>query len=92
MARGQEAKNAITQKILDTFEGAFINEKEIRIPYMEAGELVQVKVTLTAAKTNVGEAMENTAEVASNDSEPVSSNPTQEEIDNVRMLIESLGM
>ena len=29
--RGQKLKAQITQKILDTFEGSFINDKEIRI-------------------------------------------------------------
>lgn len=53
MAKGTEAKTYITDEILKTFNGAFLNGKEIRIPYMENGEEVQIKVTLTAAKTNV---------------------------------------
>ena len=53
MARGQIAKEQITKKILETFEGAFINDKEIRIPIEENGELVQIKCTLTCAKVNV---------------------------------------
>lgn len=53
MARGSQVKEEITQKILETFEGSFRYEKEIRIPMLENGELIQVKVTLTAAKTNV---------------------------------------
>ena len=52
-ARGSVAKEELTQKILETFPGAFTHEKEIRIPMTENGELIQIKVTLTAAKANV---------------------------------------
>lgn len=53
MARGQELKQKITQKILETFPDSFINEKEIRICGEENGETLQIKVTLTAAKENI---------------------------------------
>ena len=53
MARGSIAKEEITKKILETFEGSFLNEKEIRIPIVENGETIQIKVALTAAKVNV---------------------------------------
>jgi hypothetical protein len=53
MVRGAEAKNIVTAKILDAFVGAFVNDKEIRIPVEENGEIIQIKVTLTAAKVNV---------------------------------------
>ncbi len=54
-ARGSEAKANITKKILETFEGSFLynNGKELRIPVEENGEIVQIKITLTAAKVNV---------------------------------------
>lgn len=48
--KGQESKKIITQQILEIFEGAFISGKEIRIPFTENGEPVQIKVSLTAAK------------------------------------------
>lgn len=55
MAKGSVAKDYIFKTILKTFEGSFMYNggKECRIPFMENGELVQVKVTLTAAKENV---------------------------------------
>ena len=55
MARGTEAKQKITQKILETFEGSFLYNGgiEIRIPMVEDGTEVQIKITLTAAKENV---------------------------------------
>ena len=43
----------ITKTILDTFAGSFLYDKEIRIPMNEDGELIQIKVTLTAAKNMV---------------------------------------
>ena len=52
-ARGAEAKEKVMQNILATFPGAFKYDKEIRIPMVENGEELQIKVTLTAAKNMV---------------------------------------
>ena len=49
MARGAEEKLQIQNQILETFNGAFIYGKEIRIPVGD----VQIKVVLTCAKDNV---------------------------------------
>ena len=38
--KGIQAKADITKKILETFDGSFMNDKEIRIPVMENGEEV----------------------------------------------------
>lgn len=54
--KGIQAKADITKRILETFDGSFMNDKEIRIPVMENGEEVQIKVTLTAAKVNIDHA------------------------------------
>ncbi|MCD8210669.1 MAG: hypothetical protein LUC37_03870 [Prevotella sp.] len=53
MAKGANAKQQITEKILKTFPNAFQYEKEIRIPMEENGEEIQIKCVLTCAKTNV---------------------------------------
>ena len=53
-ARGAWSKEQVWNKILETFPGSFVNEKEIRIPMIENGDRIEIKVTLTAAKTNVG--------------------------------------
>lgn len=53
MARGAVSKEEVMNKILSTFEGSFRYDKEVRVPMMENGELIQIKITLTAAKTNV---------------------------------------
>lgn len=54
-AKGAALKEDIVQKILSTFEGAFIcnGGKEIRIEGQENGETLQIKVALTCAKVNV---------------------------------------
>ena len=54
-AKGSIAKTEIMSTILKTFPNsfAFNDGKEVRINYMENGELVQIKITLTAAKVPV---------------------------------------
>ena len=54
-AKGSIAKAEIMSTILATFPNsfAFNDGKEVRINYTENGELVQIKVTLTAAKVPV---------------------------------------
>ena len=52
-ARGSLAKEQITNQILAAFPGSFKYDKEIRVPVEENGEIVQIKLTLTAAKVNV---------------------------------------
>lgn len=51
--KGQKAKQEITNKILETFKNSFSYDKEIRIPWTEDGEPIQIKLTLTAAKVMV---------------------------------------
>lgn len=55
MAKGAVAKTEVFNKILKLFNGAFAYNggKELRIPMVENGEEVQIKVTLTCAKDNV---------------------------------------
>lgn len=56
MARGAIAKQNVINTILNTFgEAAFLSAdgKELRIEQMEDGELVQIKIAATCAKTNI---------------------------------------
>ena len=106
MARGSVAKEQITNQILTAFPGSFKYDKEIRIPVAENGEIIQIKVTLTAAKTNVeagGDmALPGSVPVASSTSatpapkltepERVVMEPTEEEKHNVKSLLEMLGL
>lgn len=77
-ARGQELKNQIVNKILETFPNSFINGKEIRICGTENGEEVQIKVTLTAAKENI--VNEATSVVTTNATEPAATDDYTVEI------------
>lgn len=55
MAKGAIAKKEIMQKIIEMFPGSFLynNDKEVRINSTEEGNPVQIKITLTCAKTPV---------------------------------------
>lgn len=102
-AKGALAKEEIFAKILQTFEGSFVynSGKEVRIPWEENGNEIQIKVTLTAAKDLVspnGDAVKATAVVQ--EAGPVSSfpaprksvEPSDEEKKNVEDLLKSLGL
>ena len=74
-------------------------DKEIRIPVIENGEEVQIKVSLTAAKVNVErdggvldftKKTETTAQTTS--AAPQSFEPTEEEKNIVNDLISKLGL
>lgn len=103
-ARGSIAKEQITNQILKLFPEAFPYEKEIRIPVQENGEIVQIKVTLTAAKVNVeqgGDSALPGVEAWSNvinklneasKEEPEKVELTQEEKNDVAEMIARLGL
>ena len=59
MAKGAIAKQEITKKLFEVFPNAFVYGKEIRIPYNEDGADVEIKITMTCAKTNVGDTLTN---------------------------------
>ncbi len=91
MSRGANSKQLVINKIMEVYPDAFIYGKELRIPMEEDGERVEIKVALTCAKTNVGDAEVVTptvTEAASN----VSSAPTEQEIDNIKNLMDKLGI
>jgi hypothetical protein len=105
-AKGSILKEDITKKILNLFPGSFVYNKEIRIPGIENSEELQIKCVLTCAKTNVdnGGDVAIPGETASitptnvdkkvTETTPVSASmePTEEERQNVRALIEKLGL
>lgn len=93
MARGSVAKEEITQKILKDFEGSFVDGKEIRIPWVEDGISLQIKVALTCAKVNIEVPGSNGA--GEQAPAPVFKETpvlTQQEKDKVNDLIERLGL
>lgn len=88
MARGAESKSKVTDMILNTFEGAFLNGKELRIPMIENGERVEIKVALTCAKTNV--VAETQSEEVADPEVQIVHEPTEEEKDNLQKLMASM--
>lgn len=97
--KGSISKEIVTKKILETFEGSFQYEKEIRIPMEEDGNQIQLKCVLTCAKTNVEPNGENAipgeitlvaAGIPANEKTFVE--PTQEEKDNVQKLMQMLNL
>ena len=102
MARGQEEKLIVINKIKEVFPEAFEYDKTIRIPVGD----VQIKVALTAAKDNVepggdmvvpGVKIKKVVAIA-NGAEPVFEEasaivePSAEELNTVSNLMESLGL
>jgi len=96
MARGSIAKEAITQKILSTFEGAFVYGKEIRVPFNEDGNPVEIKLTLTCAKENVGGGNSAFTVTEGQPTQPAQASvpaaPTEEEKANIANLMQRLGL
>ena len=89
MAKGSEEKNIIAQKILETFDGAFIYDKDIRIPING----VEIKIALTCAKENVGGTpVETNAFDKVDGGDPAPAAPTEDELQNVKNFMEALGM
>ena len=101
MARGQEEKLIVINKIKEVFPEAFEYDKTIRIPVGD----VQIKVALTAAKDNVepgGDVavpgVKATKITIAEGSEPVFEDvsktiePSQSELDAVNNLMSQLGL
>ena len=101
MARGQEEKLIVINKIKEVFPEAFEYDKTIRIPIGD----VQIKVTLTAAKDNVEPGgdmavpgVKATKVTIAKGAEPVFEDvsaavePSEEELNAVSNLMESLGL
>lgn len=102
-AKGTESKNSIFQKLQEIYPDSFWEDqgKILRIPLDENGSRVEIKVSLTAAKTNLGDETVKSAFEASSPFEKSAPSiekakemlePTQEEKDNISKLIASLGL
>lgn len=96
MARGAYSKEVISKKIMEAFPDAFIaaDGKTIRVPVMEEGERVEVKISLVAAKDcEKGDAVNAFAETNSSSvaTETTVAEPTQEELDKVKTLMDKLN-
>ena len=91
MAKGAKAKEEIINKIMEVYPSAFKYDKEIRIPMVEDGEQVEIKVTLTCAKVNVGGGGATSAVNVTNNASTIVE-ITEEEKKAVSDLVESLGL
>lgn len=100
MAKGTESKNLLFAKLQEIYPEAFWEDqgKILRVPMDENGQRVEIKVTLTAAKTNLktdeaANALDGAAAAVSQTvPEPTILEPTEEEKANVAKLIQSLGL
>lgn len=106
--KGTESKQNITKELLSYFgDRAFLynDGKEIRVNCTEAGEICQIKITLTAAKMAVTEggdtALPGTAATPGLQADRVDFNnapsstpaqPTMEERETVASLLAKLGL
>ena len=96
MARGADEKQAVISEILKFFEGSFEYGKEIRIPKRTASGEVEIKVTLTCAKENVGTYEEGKVDfnAPKENIESVKKEidePTQEEKENIERLVKKIN-
>lgn len=100
MAKGALSKQEATQKILELFPGSFVYDKEIRIPFTEEGEEIQLKCALTCAKVNVAVGGENAMPgedistiVTTNTATPVEKTVvSDEEKENLRRMMAAIGI
>jgi hypothetical protein len=104
MARGSEAKEYVSKKMLETFEGSFMqDDKILRVPVLENGATVEIKVTLTAAKDILGAGAAKTdpktqgefdwsADASTSVEAAAAAQPTDEEKQNIRRMMAALGL
>ena len=94
-ARGSAEKEFIKNKLLEVFEGSFIDDKVIRIPVND----IEIKVTLTAAKDVLGgggSIVTSSGNGGSDNTAPKPNpadfvKPTEDEKTRVKELLEELG-
>ena len=93
MAKGSESKELVIKAIREMYPQAFIYGKELRIPFEENGERVEIKVALTCAKSNVGgdDASVESGEQPQPVSNAPAAEPTDDEKRNIADLMERLG-
>lgn len=97
MARGTIAKKEVISKLKEVFPDMFeYGNKELRIPMMEDGQRVEIKVALTCAKTNVGgddASVESGVQTLDFSNEtPAKLEPSAEEKQNIAELMSRLGL
>lgn len=105
MAKGSESKASIFKKLMETYPDSFWEDQDkiLRIPLTENGEVIEIKVTLTAAKNNLREGAAAASAFTAPSAEEVASfmpapdstvktEVTEEEKERVAQLLASLGL
>jgi len=94
MAKGSFAKEQIIAKIQEIYPNAFfVDGKELRIPMIEDGTEVQIKVALTCAKENVSPLGD--AEISISADQPAPAAPvqvSQQEKETIEAMMARLNM
>lgn len=95
-AKGSTSKELILNKLKEIYPESFIasDGKTLRIPMTENGEVVEIKVTLTAAKDIEGNSSSIVEDGESPELvfDPEILKPTEEEIQNTRDFISALNL
>lgn len=94
MIKGAESKQILFNKLMEIYPDAFMDDKVLRVPFKENGDIVEIKVTLTAAKDVIGGTSQSNpvSNAAVESTEPVLAQPTEQEIENIQNLLGKLGM
>jgi hypothetical protein len=94
---GAKAKQEVFNKLQEVFPDTFwATDKEFRICVQEDGKEVQLKVALTASKENIAHkqaaASTKPVEVSPQSVKVLVAQPSEEEIETLRVMMEKLGM
>lgn len=89
--RGTQAKAEILAKLQEIYPDSFLVDKVLRIPMVEDGQTVEIKISLVAAKDVLGGTKKIEAKTV-NTSSTMSTEPTEEEKIKVAEALKSLGM
>lgn len=89
-ARGTQAKAEILAKLQEIYPNAFLVDKVLRVPMVEDGQTVEIKIALTAAKDVIGG--QKAVEEKITDNQSLMTEPTDEEKLKVERAIEKLKM
>lgn len=88
--RGTQAKAEIITKLQEIYPNAFLVDKVLRVPMVEDGQTVEIKIALTAAKDVIGG--QKAVEEKITDNQSSMTEPTDEEKLKVERAIEKLKM
>ena len=100
MAKGQNSKEQLFKTLISAYPDSFWEDenKILRVPFIEDGTRVEIKVTLTAAKNNLRDGITSVFDDSKDKGNSgkiefkVETEPSQEELDNVKKMLEALDL